>query len=115
MKLKLPDGTQIILNTSLPLEERKRVVNEILDEWKDYFESSWELSKTKVCLEVLSNYLCLVKDGEDKNKEDKYIMSLTKVKHMKRGNDKVSNFSSLPQEHKQLFGLVDYRDEESGE
>jgi hypothetical protein len=115
MKLKLPDGGSIKLNTSLALEERKRVVDEILEEWNWYFESSWELDKTKVCLDVLSNYLCMVKDGEQKNKEDKYIMSVTKIKHMQRGNTKQANFSSLSQEQRQLLGLVDYSNEEKSD
>lgn len=114
MKLKLPNGDSIKLDTSLPLEERMRVVNEILAEWNDYFESSWELRKTKVCLEVLSNYLTMVKDGKKKNKEDKYIMSATKIKHMTRGSSKSANFSNLPQEQRVLLGLVDYSEEENG-
>lgn len=114
MKLKLPNGEEINLDVKLPLDERKRVVDSILEEWSWYFEHSWGLNKTKVCLEILSNYLCMVKEEEDKNKEDKYIMSATKIKHMERGSSKTSNFSNLPQEHKQLFGLVDNEDE-SGE
>lgn len=115
MKLKLPNGEKIKLNTSLPLEERKKIVNEILEEWDWYFESSWELEKTKVFLEVLSNYLCMVKEEENKNTEDKYILSTTKMKHMKRGSARTANFSNLPQEQKQLLGLVDHNDDESGE
>lgn len=115
MKLKLPNGDNIKLNTNLPLEERKRVVDEILVEWNWYFESSWELEKTKVCLDVLSNYLCMVKDGDKKNKEDKYIMSVTKIKHMQRGNVKQANFSCLPQEQKMLLGLVDNGNDEKSD
>ena len=114
MKLKLPDGNKIYLDTTIPLEERKKVVDEILAEWNEYFESSWELRKTQVCLEVLANYLCMEKDGEKKNKEEKFVMSATKIKHMERGSEKSANFSNLPQEHKALFGLIDY-DDESGE
>jgi 23S rRNA A2030 N6-methylase RlmJ len=115
MKLKLPNGDSIKLDTSLPLEERKEVVDRILKEWNSYFESSWELINTKVCLDVLSNYLCLVKDGNKKNKEDKYIMSVTKIKHMQRGNAKSSNFSCLPQDQRQLLGLVDHNNDESSD
>jgi hypothetical protein len=115
MKLKLPNGDNILLDTSLPLEERKKIVDNILLEWNEYFESSWELRKTQVCLDVLANYLCLVKDGEKKNTEDKFIMSTTKIKKMERGSDKTANFSSLPHDHKQLFGLIDFNDDESGE
>lgn len=115
MKLKLPNNDNVNLDTNLPLEDKKRIVNEILLEWEGYFEESWELNKTKVFLEVLSNYLCYAKEKENKNKEDKYIMSATKIKHMEKGNKKSSNFSNLPQEHKQLLGLVDFKDDESGE
>lgn len=111
MKLKLPDGTQLSLDTSLELEDRKKVVDEILEEWKQYFTNSWDLNKTKVCLEVLSNYLCMVKDGEMKNKEDKYILSSDKMKKMKRFNDKNVNFSNLPKDQQKVFGLINFDDE----
>lgn len=114
MNLKLPNGHKIKLNKNLPLEERKRVVNEILEEWDWFIRESWELMKTKVFLEVLSNYLCMVKEGEEKNKEDKYILSATKIKHMQRGSSKKANFSNLPQDQKKLLGLVDYSEDESG-
>lgn len=117
MRVKLPNGDKVILDTTLPLDERKKVVDKILQEWNWFFEESWELSKTKNCLDTLSNYICLVKDGDKKNKEDKYIMSLTKLKHLNRWNDKKStNFSDLPNEQQKLLGVVDNgREDESGE
>lgn len=113
MKIILPNGKETKLDTSLELNERKMVVDEILTEWKHYFENSWELNKTRVCLEVLSNYLCMVKDGENKNKEDKHIMSSTKMKKLNKFNDKSINFSNLPKGEQQLFGLLD--SDEDGE
>lgn len=114
MKLRLPNGDIRYLDTSLSLEERKEVVNGILEEWNDYFQKSWELRKTQVCLDILGNYICLVKDGEDKNKEDKYIMSKTKIKHMEKGNKKNTIFSDLSKEKKLAFGLYE-ADENEGE
>lgn len=80
MKLILPNKEVRFLDEKMPLEKRKEVVDEILLEWNDYFESSWGLRGTQICLDVLANYICLVKDGEDKNKEDKFIMSKTKLR-----------------------------------
>ena len=113
MILRLPNGDKIKLDTSLSLEERKAKVNDILDEWQDYFEKTWQLKKTKVCLEILSNYLCLVKDGEKKNTEDKYILSLRRTKEIKDGTSKYTNFSDLSIDNKLMFGLTE--ENESGE
>jgi hypothetical protein len=114
VKLRLPNDEVIILDTKLDYNNRREVVENILKEWKDHFEETWSLNKTKVCLEILSNYLCNVKEEEDRNKEDKYVLSSTKIKKMIRGDSKTTNFSNLPKEHQQLIGLVDYVDE-SGE
>lgn len=109
MKLILPNGEQRYLDESLPYNERVQIVQGITDEWEDHFRKNWERNKTKVCLDVLSTYLCVVKEEEDKHKEDKYILSATKVKRMIRGDKKVSNFSSLSEDEKNVLGLNDGR------
>ncbi|MFS1513064.1 hypothetical protein VQL36_11595 [Chengkuizengella sp. SCS-71B] len=115
MKIILPNNEKIKLDTTLNYEQRLKVVNELLDEWSEYFIETWKKSKTIVCLEILSNYLCLVKDeGKGKYQEDKYILSSHKMKRLKRGDKKICNFSDLPIEHQQLIGLVDFMDEEGG-
>jgi 23S rRNA A2030 N6-methylase RlmJ len=109
MKLILPNGEQRYLDESLPYSDRVKIVQEITDEWEDHFRKNWERHKTKICLDVLSTYLCVVKEEEDKHKEDKYILSATKVKRMIRGDKKVTNFSSLSDDDMLLLGLHDNR------
>lgn len=57
MKLILPNGKKIELDNELPFEQKNIIVEEILDEWNDYF-TRYRNNKTYVCLEVLSSYLC---------------------------------------------------------
>lgn len=57
MNLKLPNGEEQVLDTNLSVDKRKEVVYTILSEWGDYFEQTWDLPKTRVCLEILSSYL----------------------------------------------------------
>ncbi|NBI28613.1 hypothetical protein [Chengkuizengella marina] len=108
MKLKLPNGEKIKLNTSFEYKERLEAVNNILLDWEDYFYKTWDQKKTSVCLEILSNYLCMVKDkGEDKNIEDKYILSNYKMKKLKRGDKRMTNFTDLKSYHKKLLGIAE--------
>lgn len=80
MKLLLPDGTKLELDTSITYDEKKAIVDNILDEWQAYFTTYRSTKKTTVCLEVLSNYLYYHKektqeveiDGEEENKDIKY-------------------------------------------
>jgi hypothetical protein len=60
MKLILPNGSKIELDKDLPYDEKRKVVEGILDEWNPYF-SRYKNRKTLVCLDVLSNYLCYEK------------------------------------------------------
>jgi hypothetical protein len=62
MKLILPDGSKIELDNKISLEEKRVVVDKILEEWNPYFQKTWKLKKTQVCLEIISNYLCNHKD-----------------------------------------------------
>jgi hypothetical protein len=112
MKLILPNGKEIDLKTDISLEEKQKVVDGILEEWKEYFEQTFQLYKTKICLEVLSNYLCNHKEEDQKNKEDKFILSPDKIKSMERGNKRTSNFSNLSYEEQASIGISSSNDEE---
>lgn len=110
MKLVLPSGEKTYLDTSLTYDEKLMVVNTILDEWNDHFKNTWENNKTKTCLDILSTYLCTAKSEEDRHKEDKYVMSTTKVKKMQRGNNKVLHFNDLEPELQFQLGMIDAED-----
>lgn len=107
MNMTLPDGNKIYLDTKLSYEERKAIVDQLIADWKDHFEQTWNQPKTRVCLDILANYLVLVKSEEDKGKHDKTILSLKKMQKMVRGDDKVTHFSDLTPEQQSLFGLID--------
>ncbi|MCY9737421.1 hypothetical protein M5X17_27285 [Paenibacillus alvei] len=71
LRLILPNGNKIELDDNLSIEEKKKVVNDILLEWSDYF-TTYRTKKTKVCLEVLSSYLCKCNEelGEEVEGQD---------------------------------------------
>lgn len=66
MKIILPNGEKRELDVGISYEERRQVVDEILEEWNDYF-TRYRNKKTLVCLDVLTTYLCyeVKKEGED--------------------------------------------------
>jgi hypothetical protein len=103
MKIILPDGQKVSLDTTLTYEERLNVVNKINEEWEDHFRDSWNNNSVKICLEVLANYLLL----SGKEREDKEIMSMKKMKQMVRGDRKSTAFSSLSYSDKMALGLAD--------
>lgn len=67
MKLKLPNGEEILLDKNISLDEKKKVVYDILTEWNSYFEQTWEIGSTRVCLDILSNYLYYHKEDLEEN------------------------------------------------
>ncbi|MDH6674415.1 hypothetical protein M2277_005107 [Paenibacillus sp. LBL] len=112
MKIILPDGEKKNLDEALDYENRIKVVEEILLKWNDHYRETWEMNKTKVALEVLSNYICMVKELDDKHKEDKYVMSNTKMKKLRRGDSKNTPFSSLSKEDQRLLGTLNSDEED---
>lgn len=70
MKLILPDGSKLELDTSLKYEEKRSIVDQILEDWDDYFTTYKHTKKTTVCLEVLTNYLYYHKEQEDNDNDE---------------------------------------------
>jgi len=117
MKLLLPNNKKIYLPDNASLEERKEKVNEILNEWEDYFRKAWHSSKTKIALHVLASYLCWGyhkdKNAEKgKRTEDKYVWSNQKEKKVKYGDGVTILFSDLSMKDKIRLGVPHcYNDE----
>lgn len=105
MKLVLPNGEATNLDETLSIDERKKVVDGILEKWETYFRDKWHMNKVKICLDVLSTYLVMAKEDEDKFKEDKFVLSKNKVKKMNRGDKKVTPFTYLSEEDQIALGF----------
>lgn len=105
MKLKLPDGKVLSLDKELPIEEKLENVRKILDQYENEFLKSLHTNKTRVCLEILSNYIVFHKEEEDKNKKDEYILSEKRIREMESGT-RSSPFSTMSDKHKALFGMI---------
>lgn len=107
MKLKFLDGEEEIdLPNELSKEERIDLVNEILVKYEDLFRENWFSNKSKICLDILSTYICLAKAEEEKHKHDKEVLSKSKVREMIRGSKKYQLFTDLPLHQKKLLQIV---------
>lgn len=114
MQLLLPNGNKVFLDKSLDYAERVKVVESILSDWEEHFRKTWDMNKTKISLDVLSTYLVVTKEEEDRTKEDKFIMSPTKMRKMLRGDPKKTNFSDLTYEQRLGLGMIGLDEEIQG-
>lgn len=114
MKIQLPNGKKLVLDESISIEKKLKKVEELTEEFmvtiNEYFKSNYN-SKSKsntvgFFLDGLSNYLVWHKEDEDKNKQDKEILSIKKVEQME-GKRKAPSipFSSLSVTNRELLGL----------
>jgi hypothetical protein len=71
MKLILPNNQTVILDENLSEEDKKQKVDLILLEWSSYFNRTWNLPKTKICLDILSTYLNKEKKKKDDDEDGK--------------------------------------------
>jgi hypothetical protein len=70
MKLILPNNETVILDDNLAEEAKRQKVDSILSEWSSYFSRTWNLPKTKICLDILSTYLNKEKKKKKDDEED---------------------------------------------
>ena len=108
LKILLPDGTKTQLDCSLPYEEKKTIVDDIISEYTSYFEHNWDSDKTKKCLDMLGYYL--MKEPPTKKQEEFPILSKYKMTEMNEGSKCHTTFSSLSKQQKIMLGLVDIDD-----
>jgi hypothetical protein len=106
MKIQLPDGRKEDLNEHIELDEKIQVVEELTERWMPTILLNWDSKSVRFFLDGLSNYLVWHKEEEQKNKQDKDVLSITKVKEME-GKIKSKNipFSCLSKTQKEAFGL----------
>ncbi|PES54524.1 hypothetical protein [Bacillus thuringiensis] len=105
MKILSPFGDKIELDNSLSLSQKVDKVSELVKEFETEIENNWESTNVRYFLDGLANYLVWHKEEEMKNKEDKEVMSVDKVKQMNSFRGKSTNFTYLSEEEKASLGI----------
>ena len=108
MKILLPNKT-VNLDSSLSIEEKKKVVENLLSEeiefhaetmtLEEYLSLTWKKPNSKVIMDMLAYYLT----KEEKNLE---ILSHKKENEISKGSQRHTNFSSLSEEDKETLGIA---------
>lgn len=62
MRVIMPDGKQIYLEGGLSYEERRQVVDDLCNEYSDYFSLHFDSPKTRTCLDMLTSYMARAKE-----------------------------------------------------
>lgn len=106
MKIQLPNGEKLTLDENLPLEQKVKLVEDLTAEHNPVLIKNWQSNSVRFFLDGLGNYLVWHKEAEDKNQQDKEVLSIKKVEQME-GKRKANSvpFSSLATVHKELLGL----------
>lgn len=106
MKIQLPNREKVTLVENISFEEKYSIVEGLLQEWEETLRLNWESDSTRFFLDSLANYLVWHKEEEEKNKEDKDVLSIWKVEKME-GKRKANSlpFSSLSTSQKEMMGL----------
>jgi hypothetical protein len=104
MNLYLPDGKKVFLKGNLLYEERKQLVQSIIDEWEWYFTEYWNNPKTIACLDMMARYLSRASDFKD---IEKPTLSTRKHAALEQGDWNCRLFSDLPKHTKMKIGIED--------
>lgn len=106
MKIQLPSGEKIVLDENITIEEKLEIVENLTTEWDLPIVNGWDTKSIIFFLDGLSNYLVWHKEDEEKNKQDKEVLSVKKVEQMS-GKRKANTipFSSLSATQKENLGV----------
>lgn len=106
MKIQLPNGEKLTLDENIKLTQKVQLVESLTTEWHPILLENWDSNSVRFFLDGLANYLVWHKEEEEKNKQDKEVLSIKKVEQME-GKRKANSlpFSSLSTIHKELLGL----------
>lgn len=106
MKIQLPNGERLTLDEHITLDEKKQIVEELTETWLPTIELNWHSQSVKFFLDNLANYLVWHKEEEDRNKQDKEVLSVKRIEEMEGKRQARSiPFTSLSQAQKEAFGL----------
>lgn len=107
MEIQLPNRDKLILDESISIDEKLKIVKDLVEELDSISILDLSNSGTSLFLDSLSNYLVWHKEPEDKGTEDKEILSIKKMEKMKKfkKTSKTINFSDLnSKDSERLFG-----------
>lgn len=115
MKIQLPNGQQHNLDDGISLDEKKQVVEDLVEEWRSIIMLNWHSNGVKFFLDSLANYLVWHKEAEEIGYQDKDVLSKKRTERLVRykKTSKEINFSDLnPNQKEVLFGEVRGADNE---
>lgn len=106
MKIQLPNGQKLTLDEHITLEEKKQIVEDLTETWMPIIKSNWHSNSIRFFLDNLANYLVWHKEEDEKNRQDKDILSVKRIEEME-GKRKAKSvpFTSLSKTQKEAFGL----------
>lgn len=107
MKIQLPNGQQHVLDETISLEEKLKVVEDLTEEFAELIKLNWHSNSVKFFLDTLANYIVWHKEPDKKGREDKKVLSRKKMEKMVRfkKTSKTTNFSDLSAfDAEKLFG-----------
>lgn len=106
MKIRLPNGEKVELNEDVSISTKMKTVKNLLKKFDKEVYNNNNIDNKAVLyfLDGLANYLVWHKEPKDKNKEDKDVLSIEKVKKMigKRASKSIP-FTSLSKQQKELL------------
>jgi hypothetical protein len=106
MKIQLPNGSKLTLDENITLDEKRQIVEDLTEQWMPTLILNWHSTTVKFFLDNLANYLVWHKEEEDKNKQDKDILSVKRIEEMEgRRQAKSIPFTSLSKTQKEAFGM----------
>lgn len=104
MKLKCPDGKEIILDDNLDLSEKFQLITNIANMYDLYIKGNWESSSVKFFLNGLSNYIIYHKELENAN-TNLDIMSKSRIKKLNKFDKNNVLFSELNLLDQMVLGI----------
>jgi len=102
MKIQLPNGQRHELDDGISLDEKVKVVEDLVNEWRNIIRLNWDSNSVRFFLDSLSNYLVWHKEIPNDITEDKEVMSRNKTNRLHRGRVDIP-FSSLNSHQKELL------------